>query len=154
VDRAIRHRGIQRRVFFGFYYYFNGDVPAAVSVVALTTVGITSALAWVRHFIFHKEDAARLGWETEHPDWMLEVGFANLGFGAAALIAVLAKLGPQAQAVAIFGYAAYLFQAAILHGYRYFTEEKKNPPRLWQFCLLTALLAGMMTFFGIAGIMA
>ena len=38
-------------------------------------------LAWFRHFIFYKDDAKRLGWETEHPDWMWEVGFANGAFG-------------------------------------------------------------------------
>ena len=54
----------------------------------------------------------------------------------------------------LLGYAVYLFQASILHGYRYFTDEKKMPRRLWQFCLLTALLAAMMAFFGISALMA
>ena len=139
-------------IFFGFFYLWGTppDLQLATAIVTTTTVGIVGVLAFVRHVIFHKEDAKALGWETERPDWMFEVGFANLAFGCAALIAVFADLGVKAQAIALLGYGIYLFQAAILHGYRYFTDEKKMPVRLWRFCLLTALVAGMMVFFGIS----
>jgi hypothetical protein len=136
-------------LFFGWYFFFAKDLSTSVAIVTVTTVGITGVLAFVRHVIFHKDDAKMIGWETERPDWMFEVGFANLAFGLVALLAVVASLGLHAQAIALLGFAAYLFQAAILHGYRYATDATKNPVRLWRFCLLTALLAAMMTFFGV-----
>ena len=143
-------------IFFGFYYYFSGDVQLAVAIVTATTVGLTGVLAWTRHFIFHKQDAKALGWETERPDWMFEVGFANLGFGVAGLLAVFADMGLsshlKAEAIALLGYSAYLFQAGLLHGYRYFTDKKKMAIRLWRYCLLTLVVAGMMAFFGIAAL--
>jgi hypothetical protein len=135
-------------IFFGFYYLAN-DPGTSLSIMTLTTVGIVGVLAFVRHVIFHKSDAKRMGWETERPDWAYEVGFANLAFGFMGFLAVLASWGTQAQAVVLLGYAVYLFQAAGLHGYRYLTEENKSPARLWRSFLATLLFAGMMTFFGI-----
>jgi hypothetical protein len=40
-------------------------------------VGTAGILAFLRHLVFHKSDAKRLGWETDRPDWMFEVGFAR-----------------------------------------------------------------------------
>jgi len=140
-------------IFFGFFYYAaNPDL--ALAIVTATTVGVVGVLAWLRHFIFYKSDMKRLGWETPHPDWMWEVGFANGAFGFMGLYSVLGGLDVQAQAVTLLGYAVYLFQASILHGYRYFTDEVKKPQRLWQFCILTAVLAAMMSFFAISALMA
>jgi hypothetical protein len=111
-------------------------------------------LAFVRHVLFHKSDAARLGWETDRPDWMFEVGFANLAFGFMGFLAVFAKWGTQAQAVVLLGYALYLFQAAMLHGYRYFADAKRSPARLWRSVLATLLYAGLMTFFAVYALLA
>ena len=135
-------------IFMGFYY-LSISLQTSLGIVTLTTVGLAGVLAFVRHVIFHKSDSKRLGWETERPDWMFEVGFANLAFGVMGFLAVLASWGTQAQAVVLLGYAVYLFQAAALHGYRYFTDEKKSPARLWRSFLATLLYAGMMAFFAI-----
>ena len=138
-------------IFFGFYYL--GEQPLlALKLVTLSTVGIVGVLAFVRHFIFYKSDMKRLGWETDRPDWMFEVGFANLGFGAMGLISALTNLGKAAMIVALAGYAIYLFQASMLHGYRYFTDATKSPARLWRSCLATLLYAVMMGFFVLASI--
>ncbi len=135
-------------IFFGFYYLAK-DAELAVKIVTFTTVGIVGTLAFVRHFVFHKSDAKRLGWETGRPDWMFEVGFANLAFGLMGLISVVTNLGIQTQALALLGYSIYLFQAAMLHGYRYFTDEIKSASRLWRSFLSTLLFAGMMAFFAL-----
>jgi len=135
-------------IFFGFFYL--GDDPErSLSIVTVTTVGVVGVLAFVCHFVLHKQDAARLGWETDRPDWMWEVGFANLAFGFMGFLAVLADWGTHAQALVLLGYALYLFQAAMLHAYRYFTDEKRSRARLWRGVVLTLVLAGMMTFFGV-----
>lgn len=135
-------------IFFGFFYLGNSP-DKSLSIMVLSTVGIVGVLAFVRHVIFHKSDAKRLGWETERPDWMFEVGFANLAFGLAALLAVGLKNAFTAQAIILLGYALYLFQAACLHGYRYFTDKEKSPARLWRSFLSTLLYAGMMGFFAL-----
>jgi len=136
-------------IFFGFYYL--GEQPElALKLVTLSTVGIVGVLAFIRHFLFYKSDMKRLGWETDRPDWMFEVGFANLGFGAMGLVATLTNLGKAAMTVSLAGYALYLFQASMLHGYRYFTDAEKSAARLWRSCLATLLYAGMMGYFVLA----
>jgi hypothetical protein len=135
-------------IFFGFYY-LDFDPELAIKIVTFTTVGIVGTLAFVRHFIFHESDAKRLGWETDRPDWIFEVGFANLAFGLMGLISVIANLGIQTQSITLLGYSIYLFQAAMLHGYRYFTDELKSASRLWSSFLATLLFAGMMAFFAL-----
>lgn len=138
-------------IFCGFYAL--SDSPeTALHIVTLTTVGILGALSFVRHFIFHKSDAKRLGWETERPDWMFEVGFANLAFSVSAFMAVVCHWGIKAQAAVLLGYAVYLFQGALLHGYRYFTDEKKSPARLWRSFFASLVLVVMMTYFAVIGL--
>jgi len=135
-------------LFLGFY--FLGTSPhVAFSIVTVTTVGVVGVLAFVRHVFFFRSDAERLGWQTDRPDWVFEVGFANLAFGAMGLVAALGSLGSKVQAVVILGYALYLFQAALLHLYRYLTEAPRSPARLWRSVVATLLFAGMMGFFGV-----
>ena len=137
-------------IFFGFYF-ISSDLSLAVKLVTLSTVGIVGTLAFVRHVIFHKDDAKRLGWETDRPDWMFEVGFANLAFGIIGIISVL-FWETTSQALVLIGYSVYLFQAAILHGYRYFTDEVKVPARLWRSTILSLVYVGMMIYFAVASL--
>ena len=140
-------------IFLGFYYL--GDDPlTALRIVTATTVGVVGVLAFVRHVIFHKSDAERLGWQTDRPDWMYEVGFANLAFGFMGLLAITPVLGKEAQIVVLLGYALYLAQAALLHGYRYFTDAVRSPARLWRSTIATLLYAGMMIFFALSALPA
>jgi hypothetical protein len=135
-------------LFFGFYF-LSINPAFSLRVVTFTTVGIVGILAFVRHVIYHKSDAKRLGWETDRPDWMFEVGFANLAFGLMGVFSVTWNQTVNTQAIILGGYAMYLFQAAILHGYRYFTDTQKSPARLWRSCIATLLYAGFMAFFAI-----
>ena len=68
----------------------------------------------------------------------MEVGFANLAFGFMALLAVFGGWGVKAQALVLLGYALYLFQAAMLHLYRYLTDETRSRVRLYRAVLLDA----------------
>ncbi|NTU72111.1 MAG: alpha/beta fold hydrolase [Coriobacteriia bacterium] len=139
-------------IFFGFYYLFGGQPEMGIAIVAATTVGVVGVLAWIRHVFFHAEDAKRLGWESDRPDWAWEVGYANLGFAFMAILAVALRMGPVAQGLTIAGYALYLAQAGLLHGYRYFTDEVKVPARLWRSCVATLLFAGVMGYFAFAAV--
>jgi hypothetical protein len=140
-------------IFFGFNYLGNHP-KTSLAIVTATTVGAVGVLAFVRHVVFHKSDAARLGWETDRLDWMFEVGFANLAFGFMGLLAVFAEWQTKAQVIVLLGYALYLAQAVVLHGYRYFTDEKRSPARLGRSVIATLLFAGMMTFFGIYALLS
>ncbi|MFZ4481421.1 MAG: DUF6790 family protein [Rhodoferax sp.] len=135
-------------IFFGFYFLGN-DPHRALAIVTTTTVGLVGVLAFVRHFIFHKADARRMGWETDRPEWAYEVGFANLAFGVMGFVSVFTNLGLQAQALTILGYAVYLMQAALLHGYQYFKGDSKSAEKLWRVVIGTASFAAMMLFFAL-----
>jgi hypothetical protein len=134
-------------IFFGFFYM--NTLSTSTMIVTLTTVGIAGILAFIRHFFFHKSDAKRLGWETDRPDWMFEVGFANLGFGVAGLVAAIAGLSAAALAIVLLAYALYLTQAGLLHGYRYVTGPVRSPAKLWRSCVATLVYAFMMLFFAV-----
>ena len=135
-------------LFLGFFFLATAP-DTSFAIVTVTTVGIVGILAFVRHVFFFRSDAERLGWQTDRPDWMFEVGFANLAFGAMGLVAGLGSFGTKVQAVVILGYALYLFQAAMLHFYRYLTDVPRSPARLWRSVFAALLFAGMMTFFGV-----
>ena len=139
-------------IFLGFYY-LSENTPKTLHLVSITTVGIPGILAFARHVLFYKSDAKRLGWETDRPDWMFEVGFANLSFGIISFIAFLLNLPLYAQAVIILGYAIYLFQASLLHVYRYFTDSKRIRARFWRSCISTLIYSSMISFFAIRGLL-
>jgi hypothetical protein len=134
-------------IFFGFFFYFQPDVPLAIDVVTICSVGLLGLIGFIRHFFLHKSDAQRLGWETEHPDWQFEVGFANLAFGVVGLCATLGKWGMAAQGAILAGYGTYLLQAALLNTYRSTIGGQKSLGRLMRSGLLTALISILMIFF-------
>ncbi len=140
-------------IFLGFYF-MGEDTSMMIRMVALFTVGINGSLAFTRHVVFHRSDAERMGWKTDRPDWMFEVGFANLAFALATFTGMLLKNGTTALAVVTTGFALYLLQAAILHAYRYFTDEEKSQGRLWRSFILTLLFSAMMLFFAVFALLA
>ena len=140
-------------IFVGFYFWFGNDQKLALAIVTTVTVGVVGLLAFLRHFVFHKADAARMGWETDRPEWAYEVGFANLAFGVMGLVSV-AALGVQAQALALLGYAVYLAQAAALHGYQYAHSKQRSVDKLWRVVIGTASFAAVMAFFAVASLVS
>ncbi len=133
-------------IFFGFFYM--AEQPhLALRIVTLSTVGIVGVLSFVRHVVFYKSDMKRLGWETDKPDWMFEVGFANLAFGFMGILSTVCNWPKHALILVLSGYAFYLLQAGLLHGYRYFTDPVKSPSRLWRSCVATLLYVVMMGYF-------
>ena len=54
----------------------------------------------------------------------------------------------------LLGYSLYLFQAAMLHLYRYLTDETRSRARLYRAVLLTLVMVGMMTFFAVYALLA
>lgn len=140
-------------LFLGFYV-LSAHPATAFRIVAGSCVGIVGLLAFLRHTVFHRDDAARLGWATERPDWQYEVGFANLAFALMAGLAVCLAGDARVAGVVLAGYAAYLVQAAFLHLHRYLTDAERSPARLWRSVVATLVYAGMMGFFALAALKA
>ena len=133
-------------IFIGFYLLSTAPLTA-LAIVTGTCVGVVGVLAFLRHVVFHRADAARMGWQTERPDWQFEVGFANLAFGLPGLLVALWLPSYPAFFVLLLAYALYLGQAAALHLYRYLTDETRSPARLWRSVIGTALFAVLMLVF-------
>jgi hypothetical protein len=91
------------------------DAASALAVVTPTAVGLVGLLAFFRHFVFHRSDAKRLGWESIRAEFQYEVGFANLAFAFVAFLAYFGGWGVAAQVAVVLGYGLYLLQAALLY---------------------------------------
>ena len=135
-------------IFLGFCLLSSRPFTA-LALVTGTCVGVVGTLAFVRHVIFHRSDAARLGWQTDCPDWQFEVGFANLAFGLTGCLVALWLPSYPAFSVLLLAYSLYLGQAAALHFYRYLTDEHRSPARLWRSVIGTFLFAVMMAVFAV-----
>jgi hypothetical protein len=133
-------------IFFGFFFLSSRPFTA-LAIVTGTCVGVVGVLAFFRHVFFHRADAARLGWTTDRPDWQFEVGFANLAFGITAWFVVFWAPSYPAFFVLLLGYSVYLGQAALLHLYRYLTDDTRSVARLWRSVIGTFLFAVMMAVF-------
>ena len=133
-------------IFIGFYLLQTAPLTA-LAIVTGTCVGVVGIMAFLRHVVFHREDAARMGWQTDRPDWQFEVGFANLAFGLTGVVVALWLPSYPAFFVLLLGYALYLGQAAALHLYRYVTAEQRSAARLWRSVIATSLFAVLMLVF-------
>ena len=54
----------------------------------------------------------------------------------------------------LLGYALYLFQAAMLHLYRYLTDEVRSRARLYRAVMMTLIIVAMMTFVAAYALLA
>lgn len=99
----------------------------ALEVVTALTVGGVGVSSFVRHVVFARGDAARLGWGAEGgSNFQLEVGFANLAFGVTALWAYFGEWGTGAEVAITFGYGVYLGQTGLLHLRSFIRGEKRT----------------------------
>jgi hypothetical protein len=136
-----------------FYYLGSGGSgdKQAMTVLTLALCVVVGGLSWVRHFLLWKSDARFLGVEGQSPFFHWEVGFANGAIAVAGLLAVLLDWGTNAMAAVVLVYAVYLLQAAILHGWRYFSGEGRTPVRLWgSFIGLGAMSVMVIVVCGVA----
>jgi hypothetical protein len=138
-------------LFAGFYFYFAHNIPTAVGLVTLTCAGLVGILSFFSHVIFHESDAKRLGVGPGQYTFQVEVGFANLAIGLMGLVVFVMPWGVIPQGVILSCYSLYLFQALILHIWRYATGEHRTAQYLWFSIVLSAVYIGMMMFFAIAG---
>ena len=74
-------------------------------------------MSFVRHSVFHRSDAARMGWDYgRRNDFQIEVGLANLAIGATGIAAWALGWGVHAEGTVVVVFGLYLLGAALLHG--------------------------------------
>ncbi len=138
-------------IFAGIFFLFVNPGTAIVVVTLLLVSGV-GILSFLRHSVYYRSDQARMGWSQEHPEFQIEVGFANLAIGLAALIAIVLNMGPLAYGMALLTYALYLLCTLVLHAWEamYSKEMRKravqstfNTGLFTLFLLLFAVMAFM-----------
>lgn len=133
-------------IFTGFYF-LPTDPALALRLVTGLSVGAVGLLAFIRHVIFHRSDAIRLGWPVDQPEWQLEVGFANLAFGLPAFFVAFFSPSNPAFFVLLAAYGLYLAQAAILHGIGYVKKRPQPLKKLISSVMATGTFAVMLGIF-------
>ncbi|HTY14901.1 MAG TPA: DUF6790 family protein [Methanoregulaceae archaeon] len=103
-------------IFIAIYYLFV-DAGLAYRIAAGVLVGVVGIISFVRHSVFYRSDQARMGWQQDHPEFQLEVGYANLAIGIVALFAAGLNWGPLACGMMLLTYGIYLLCALFLHLY-------------------------------------
>lgn len=99
----------------GFSRIGSDGAASAITPVALLSVGVVGALSMVRHSIFHRSDAVRMGWDLGvRNNFQIETGLANLAIGVPALLAVGLDWGTVAMAIMTLTYAVYFLGVTIL----------------------------------------
>ncbi len=134
--------------FIGFARMGSGGAESAVTPVALLSVGVVGTISMIRHSVFHRSDAARMGWDLgRRNNFQIETGFANLAIGLPALAAVVFGWGVVAEAVFVLAYALYFAQVTVLVVIDR-EDHKLDVPRVATMAMQTAFLG----YFAIAAL--
>ncbi len=96
-------------------YTLQGD-PPTLSLACLLSVGATGLLSFVRHSVFHRSDAARMGWDYgQRNNFQIEVGLANLAWGSVAVLAVLLGWGLAVEAALFLVFGVYMLSVVVMN---------------------------------------
>lgn len=101
-------------IFIGIFYFFI-NIDIAIRIAAAVLVGVVGIISFVRHSVYFRSDQVRMGWRQDHPEFQLEVGYANLALGIWALVASIFNWGAAACGMMLAIYATYLLCALFLH---------------------------------------
>lgn len=136
--------------------FSKSDAVAAQKPLTLLTVGVLGLLSFVRHAVFHRIDAVRMGWDLGRSNnFQIEVGLANLAWGLLAFAAVGWHWGVSAEATVSLVFALYLLGACILHGVTIVGgSEQRSGMAAWGPAFATLVLAGLIGWFSLAALSA
>ncbi len=94
----------------------SADATAAAYWAAAGCVGGVGLISFVRHSVFHRSDAARMGWDYgRRNDFQIEVGIANLSWGLLGILSWALGWGPVAAGAITLSFGVYMLGAAVLH---------------------------------------
>ena len=123
----------------------NAD-PPSLTIAALLTIGGGGILSFFRHAVFHRSDAARMGWDYGTTNaFQIETGLANLAWGLVAVLAVLFGWGITVEATTFLTFGIYMIGAAVAQ-----VIYKRGIPM----ALVSLAFGGMLTYIGVAGLTA
>ncbi len=89
--------------------------PPRLGLACLLAVGITGLLSFVRHAVFHRSDAARMGWDYgRRNNFQIEVGLANLAWGVVALLAAGLDWGLAVEGALFLVFGLYLGGVSVM----------------------------------------
>jgi hypothetical protein len=134
--------------FMGFWIMDSAGAQAAIGPVALLSVGVVGLLSLVRHSVFHRSDAVRMGWDQgRRNNFQLEVGFANFAIGLPAIIAVAFDWGVAVESAFVLAYALYFAQVAVL-----VLIDRGGDGLNWKRLALILMQSGLLGYFALSAI--
>jgi hypothetical protein len=120
--------------------------PPSLTIAVLLTVGAGGILSFFRHAVFHRSDAARMGWDYGRTNgFQIETGLANLAWGLMAVLAVTFGWGLAVEAACFLVFGIYMIGAAVAQ-----VVYKRGVV----IAVVSFAFGGMMTWIGLAGIAA
>jgi hypothetical protein len=120
--------------------------PPSLTIAALMTVGAGGILSFLRHAVFHRSDAARMGWDYGTTNaFQIETGLANLAWGLVAVGAVIFGWGLAVEGAGFLVFGIYMIGASVAQ-----VIYKRGVPM----AVVSLAFGGMMTWIGLAGIAA
>ncbi|NQU38023.1 MAG: hypothetical protein HQ526_10575 [Actinobacteria bacterium] len=123
--------------------------PPSLALATLFAVAAAGLLSFLRHSIFHRSDAVRMGWDLgKTNNFQIEVGIANLAWGLLGLLAVVFGWGILVQAGSILVFGLYLTGVAVF----LLLSSRAGATRKWPNILAMAAFGVMLIVLGIMGI--
>ena len=113
-------------IFMGIFFLFV-NIDTGIRIATAVIVGIVGITSFVRHSVYYRSDQVRMGWHQDHPEFQLEVGYANLAIGIWGLVAA-ASGWILVCGVMLATYATYLLCAFFLHLQGMHAEEDLHIP--------------------------
>ena len=110
-----------------FLLFINIDIAIRIATVIL--VGVVGIISFIRHSVYFESDQVRMGWRQDHPEFQLEVGYANLTLGIWAVVAAAAGWILVCAAI-LAAYGTYLLCALLLHLSQLRAQDNRQDPAL------------------------
>lgn len=123
-----------------------GNNPdGAIRWVAGLSVGVVGVVSLVRHGLFNRSDAARMGWDLGvRNNFQIETGIANGAIGAVALAGLALGWPAATLATVTLVYAAYFIGVTVLKA------VVRDNPRWVVNTLAAAAQAALLGYFAIS----
>ncbi len=102
--------------------------PPSLTVACLLAIGATGLLSFVRHSVFHRSDAARMGWDYgRRNNFQIEVGLANLAWGSVAVFAAVLDWGLAVESALFLVFAVYMLSVVVMNVTSNRTQGRRAP---------------------------
>ncbi len=135
----------------GFGFSALSDADPDLGLATLLAVGAGGILSFVRHAVFHRADAARIGWTAERTNpFQIEVGLANLAWGLFAVLAVALSWGLAAEAAGFIVFGLYMGSVAIFE----VVISRGHNARPWAQVIPSVAFAVLLLVIGVQGMNA